>query len=142
MTRNSWAALGAILIVAAAIVIGFWNLGTPRWERESHQDLRTAQALQGLAVDIYKSWNVHKTMPANLEAFVPADETKDPTTKAQFIYRPKEGTVYELCATFLTSDLKDTQSEAPFWRHGKGEYCFQLDASQSVPVPPFVITPY
>lgn len=141
MTRNFWAATGAILIVAAAIVSGFWSLGTPRWERESHQDLRTVQALQGLAVDIYKSWKVHKTMP-NLEDFVPEDETRDPTTHAQFIYRPKQGTTYELCAIFLTSDHNDTQSEAAFWHHAKGEYCFQLDASQSVPVPPLVITPY
>jgi hypothetical protein len=139
MTRNFWAALAAVIIVAAAIVLGFRNLGTPARERQIRQDVRTAQALQTLANKITMTWRAGKTMPVNLAHFVPAEVTNDPTTHAPFIYHAKSGTQYELCATFLTDDRDERQSEASFWLHSKGAYCFELDASQEPPPPPVSI---
>lgn len=140
MSRNSLAATTAIIFVAAAIGFGFWNLGTPARERQIHQDVRTAQGVRALATKITATWETTKTMPVDLEHVVPAYLTKDPTTHQMFTYHRKEGTAYELCAIFLTSDLNDRESETPFWRHGKGSYCFELDTSQDPPPPPASIT--
>lgn len=142
MSRNSLAAIAAIVVVAAAIILGFWSLGTPARERQMHQDARTAQALQNLAGNITMKWRANKAMPLDLEHVSPVDSGKDPTTHAPFVYHQKNGTAYELCATFLTNDLSDNQSQAPFWRHGKGAYCFQLDATQEPPPPPPVWITY
>jgi hypothetical protein len=51
-------------------------------------------------------------------------------------YHPKQGTAYELCATFSWEDRPDggRRPYAPnFWEHGKGLSCFALDASKAVP---------
>ena len=74
-------------------------------------------------------------MPLNLET-IPLQSAQDPTTHAPFVYHVKADAEYELCAMFLTSDLHDKQSETPFWRHGKGLSCFELDASQEPPPAP------
>jgi len=51
-------------------------------------------------------------------------------------YHPKQGTAYELCATFSWEDRPDggRRPYSPnFWEHGKGRSCFALDASKAVP---------
>jgi len=132
MTRNSWALCAAILAVVIVVALAFWNIGSPAHERQVHQDVRTAQALCTLAGDINTKWeNSNKVLPPNLDAF-PASATRDPVTHAPFIFHPKAGTQYELCATFLTDNLNDYPNETPFWRHPKGPYCFQFDAASAV----------
>jgi hypothetical protein len=136
MSRNLMAAIAAVIVVAAGIILGFRNIGTPARERQIRQDVRTAAALQTLASKITATWHANKTMPANLEHIVSVEATKDPTTHAPFVYHVKSGTQYELCAVFLADNRSDRQSEAPFWQHGKGDYCFELDASQEPPAAP------
>jgi hypothetical protein len=138
MSRDSWALLAATIAVVAVAVLGFWSLGTPRHERQVHQDVRTTQALNTLAEQIRDSWNRSKNvLPPNLERF-PDRITRDPMTEEAFIYHPKTGSQYELCARFLTDDRNTAaQSQAAFWLHPSGPYCFQLDAAISVPPPPY-----
>lgn len=141
MSRNTWAAIAAALAVAAVVALGFWNLGTPGRERQVHQDVRTVQKLHLLAQSINQSWDrSNKALPSDLGRFS-AGETQDSTTHASFIYHPKTSSQYELCATFLTDNRNEQQSEAPFWLHSKGIYCFQLDASMPLAPPP-VSFPY
>jgi hypothetical protein len=138
MSRNSVAMIAAAIAVVAAIVLGFWNLGSPARERVIHQDLRTVQALNRLAGQIQSSWRVaNRVLPANLERFA-ASAKEDPTTRAPFVYHAKSGSQYELCATFLTDNRKAAaQDRARFWAHPSGPYCFTLDASVSPPPPPY-----
>lgn len=140
MSRNAGALIAAALIVVAIAAIAFWNLGTPGHERQVHQDLRTVQALQTLAVSINSSWSNNKgVLPVSLAQF-PVGATHDPITNAPFIYHPpldpKADSEYELCAKFLTDNRHDQPNETPFWCHPKGIYCFTLDASRDVPPPP------
>jgi hypothetical protein len=136
MSRNTWAAIAAALAVVAVVTLGFWNLGTPVRERQVHQDVRTVQKLQLLAQSINRSWDSsNKALPSGLERFS-TSATQDPTTHAPFIYRPKTSSQYELCATFLTDNRNERQSETPFWLHSKGTYCFQFDASMPLAPPP------
>jgi hypothetical protein len=136
MNRNSWAMIAAVVAVVAALVLGFWNLGSPARERQIHQDVRTVQALNTLADQIQNSWKVsNRVLPASLDRFTPGAK-EDPTTHALFIYHPKAGSQFELCATFLTDNRNAAaQGEASFWLHAGGPYCFQFDASVRVPQP-------
>lgn len=138
MSRNSLAASAAVIVVAAAISLGFWNLGTPARERQIHQDIRTVQGLDALAEQISQSWKIdNKTLPANLDHF-PASAKENPTTHALFGYHPVGGSRYELCGDFLADNRKTApESEAPFWVHASGYYCFQLDALMPVARPPY-----
>lgn len=138
MSRNSLAASAAVIVVAAAIGLGFWNLGPPARERQIHQDMRTAQGLDALAEQINQSWRIdNKVLPVNLNHF-PVSVKEDPTTHALFVYHPVAGSRYELCSDFLADNRKAApESEAPFWLHPSGHYCFELDALMPVPRPPY-----
>lgn len=138
MSRNRWALIVAVLAVLAAVTLGFWSLGSPRRERQIRQDLRTVQALERLAEQINHLWNESdNVLPRNLEQ-IPINVKQDPTTHAPLVYHPSSASQYQLCATFLSDD-RDTapQSNATFWLHPSGTYCFQLDASVNVPAAPY-----
>lgn len=138
MSRNSWALIAAAIVILVAVVVGFWNLGSPGHERQIRQDLRTVQALHRLAMQINQSWKgSNDALPSNLERF-PITVKQDPTTHAPFVYHPKSASQYELCATFLSDDRETApQSDAQFWLHPGGAQCFQLDASVNVPQAPY-----
>lgn len=137
MNRNSWALIAAALAVVVVVVLGFWSLGSPGHERQIHQDRRTVQALNALAGRIDAKWKSSKeVLPSNLDRF-DVTATQDPTTRAPFVYRSKAGSEYELCATFLTDNRNERQSEASFWLHPKGSFCFQFDASVPASPPPY-----
>lgn len=136
MTRNSWALCAAVLAVVIVVALAVWNIGSPAYERLVHQDMRTEQTLTTLAEGINSKWqNSNRVLPSNLDAFS-ASATHDPVTREPFVFHPKAGTQYELCATFLTDNLRDSSVQTPFWRHPKGPYCFQFDAALPVASPP------
>jgi len=134
MSRNLWAGIAAVVVVAAVIVLGFRNIGGPREQRQIHQDNHTVYILSVLAGQVDNAWNTSgKVLPADLGRF--PDNTRNPTTHAPFIYRPKGDRQYELCTTFLTDTT--ALNEHMFWAHPKGNYCFQFDASVAVAQTPY-----
>ena len=136
MNRNTWAATVATIAVVAVITLGLRVLGGPGTQRLVQSDLRTLRTLGGLAQQIKFTWDSSgKVLPANLEKF-PNSVKQNPVTNKFFTYRPKSNSEYELCATFAT-DSRDLQNTNEFWAHPKGDYCFQLDASQQVPQVPY-----
>lgn len=138
MNRNSGAAIAALVFVGTVAALGFCVLGGPGHERRVHQDIRSVESLSNLAQEINESWaSSGEVLPNNLDRF-PADATRDSATHAPFVYHPRVGSHYELCAAFLTSNREEQQNEGFFWRHPKGEYCFQLDASVRAPQAPFM----
>jgi hypothetical protein len=73
-----------------------------------------------------------------LSAVSPKKEKQNPLTHKPFVYRPKSNTAFELCATFATDNRHQEPGEAEeAWRHGKGDFCFPLDATQSIPQAPY-----
>lgn len=137
MNRNRWAAIVAALAVVAVLVLGFSFLGSPARQRLVRADMQAVQALAGLAQQINYAWNrAGKTLPANLDK-LPGTK-KDAMTGQPFIYHPKQDGAYELCATFATdSRERPDANTADGWLHPKGDYCFQLDASEPVPSAPY-----
>jgi hypothetical protein len=139
MTRNTWAAAAATIVVVAVIVLGLRDLGGPQNQRQLQSDLRTLQTLSALAQQIQFAWhNSGQVLPASLDQF-PATVTQDPSTGKRFAYHPKSASGYELCATFAT-DTRNLPPQNPPdpLPHPKGDHCFQLDAAQQVPQAPFV----
>lgn len=137
MNRDLWATIAVTIAVVAVVILGFLALGGPASQRLVRSDLRTTQALSRLAFQINFKWNSSgKALPANLDG-IPDLEKQNPATKKPFAYHPKSGSAYELCATFVT-DSHDSQGQdsTDTWAHPKGNYCFQLDASQQAPPPP------
>ncbi len=130
--------MGATIVATAAVIVvlilGFRFLGSPAKQRLLRKDSRTVQALAALAGQINYSWNRSgHVLPANLDKIV-GTVKKDPLTGESFVYHPKQDGEYEICATFAADsrELPDTNTADP-WLHTKGDYCFQLDASQPVP---------
>jgi len=136
MNRNRVAALAATMGAVVVVAMGFTLLGGPQRQRLVRTDLRTVQALSGLARQINAKWKDEgKTLPASLDHF-PEAAKKNPVTGAAFTYQPKPPQEYELCAIFFTDDRDMQASAADRWIHPKGNYCFSFDAAQNVPFPP------
>jgi|SRR5580704_6115 hypothetical protein len=134
MNRNIRATILATVAVIAVLILGFRFLGSPARQRLLREDSRTVQALAALAGQINYAWNrSEKVLPANLDK-ITGTVKKDALTGKPFLYHPKQDSAYELCATFVADsrELPDTNTADP-WLHPKGDYCFQLDASQPVP---------
>lgn len=138
MNRNLWAVLAATTAVIVVLILGFRFLGSPRSQRMVQADLKIVRMLAELAQQINYKWSSsNKTLPSSLEGF-PKSMTQDPITSKAFGYKPKADSKYELCATFATNN-RDLQNNDPnvHWTHPKGDYCFEFDAAQPVPMVPY-----
>jgi hypothetical protein len=138
MNRNSFAAIAATLAVIVVVGLGFHFLGGPGTQRQVRADDARVRALAGLAQQVKESWHhSSQALPANLDHF-PEPAKKDALTGKLFEYRPKSGSQYELCATFVTDNRdRDTPGSSDQWIHPRGDYCFQLDAAEPVPNAPY-----
>jgi len=137
MSRDFRAAVVASAAVILVLVLGFHELGSPGMQRMVRSDERTVRSLYDLAMKITLSWRpTDFKLPINLDSFA-ENEKQDSLTHKPLVYRPKSGSEYELCGTFLTDNRHPEPGENPdAWRHPKGDFCFDLDASKTVPQPP------
>jgi|SRR5580704_5438153 hypothetical protein len=138
MNRNVWATIVATGAVIVVLILGFRFLGSPARQRLVRLDARTVQALAALAQQINYSWNLSgKALPSNLDK-ITGTVKKDAQSGKPFLFHPRQNSAYELCATFAADSREqpDTNTADP-WLHPKGDYCFQLDASQPVPAVPY-----
>jgi hypothetical protein len=138
MNRDVWAAIAATVAVAVVVMLGFRVLGGPANQRLVRADLHTVRTLAELARQINHKWTTGgKTLPANLEKF-PSTVKQDPVSGTPFVYHTKSNEEYELCATFATDNrFAPMVNTADPWIHPKGDYCFQFQASRTVPSVPY-----
>jgi hypothetical protein len=119
-----------VLAVVAVLVVGLRTVGSPAAQRLRRLDERRVRDLQSImyAVDTY--WKQNKTLPRSLDELTPSPrvsiETRDPVSKASYVYRTTAADTYELCADF-ESDMK-SEGAAVFWDHPAGRHCFRLTA--------------
>jgi hypothetical protein len=137
MNRDTWAAAAATIAVVVVVTLGLRVLGGPGTQRLVQSDLRTLRTLGELAQHIKFIWDSSgKVLLANLEKF-PNSVKQDLVTNKSLTYHPKSNSEYELCAIFATDSRNfQAQHTNDTWAHPKGDYCFQLDASQQVPQVP------
>jgi hypothetical protein len=137
MSRDARAAIVAAMAIVVVIVLGFRVLGGPGTQRLVRSDERTVRSLAELAQKIQQKWRTDSRIPATLDSFS-EKEKQNPLTHKPFVYHPRSNTAYELCATFATDNRQQEPGEAEdAWRHPKGDFCFPLDATQSVPQAPY-----
>ena len=138
MNRNILAASLSTVAVIALVILGFVALGGPKKQRLRRSDLIKVQEIAKLAEQIQQTWRGStQGLPPNLDKF-PESLKKDRATNTLFNYRPKGGAQYEVCASFATDSHGEPQSNvADMWLHPSGDYCFQFNATQPVPQPPY-----
>lgn len=129
-TRDRLMAALSAAVVAVAVILGFLQLGPPRAQRELRADSQRVRHLYQLSTDIKNYWNAHASqLPTSLDQ-VFGGPYLDPVTHAPYEYHPKQGSQYELCATFRRKgDHGETASGPDPWAHPAGHHCFTLDAS-------------
>ncbi len=130
--RRWW--LGAVAVVLATLLLGLLQTDSPGVERAQRLDLRRADDLQRLQIDIERYWREMGSLPPALGALggdpLRVELPRDPVTAQAYLYRITGERRYELCATFGEDTL-----EAPalaglpssrFQRHRRGQDCFSL----------------
>ncbi len=125
------------MVVVAAVVWGVAVVGTPgtaRLQRFDHQrleDLWTIfREVQSLCQDPDIKNELKRALPDTLDELAAQARSErinltDPETRQRYVYTVKDGTTYELCATF---SLERDSDVAVFWNHPSGRHCFTVDA--------------
>lgn len=129
-TRDVWMAITSAVAVIAMVIVGFAHIGAPSTQRMLRADQRRVRDLFQLSMQINTRWKANGRLPEHLDELSDA-ALADPITRAEYGYRVKKGSDYELCASFSTAGPEEntTRNRSP-WSHPAGDYCFQLDAAQ------------
>lgn len=129
---------GVGVVVLAAIIAGFFIIGTPQEIRRQKQDMIRVSDLQNIQWQIINYWQQKESLPTTLE------EVQDPLSGYALPVDPKTGEQYgysrtaplafQLCATFdreggqsrsIASPLIDPKMDQDNWAHAAGEVCFE-----------------
>lgn len=141
--------IGAVVgVVIAAVVAGFFVVGSPQQERLRRFDQQRIRDLQYIQSEITGYWNAKKKLPEDLEVlnddlrgvFVP----RDPQSGEGYVYKIKDADelIFELCATFALPSVNSPRSkevvpprpryaypkaffEPQNWNHQAGTHCFE-----------------
>lgn len=133
--------LGLSLVVVAAIITGFYLIGSPGKERQRRLDTTRTQHLESLSYSIdYYYRSAGQKLPSQLSELtlsssyrLQPQQLKDPGTGEPYGYRVIDQDTYELCATFVQTSADRNINQPPptaepnFWNHGAGRQCFSLD---------------
>lgn len=139
MTLNRLFSFGAVVVVIAGLALAFVVLGTPGHQRLVSFDERRASDLERTATALYDRYHLHG-LPAQLPE---SQAASDPVTGRHYEFRRLNTTHYVLCADFATTGTTtgDEQRWTGFvwplsnWLHGIGHTCYELDVTESPPMP-------
>ncbi|MHC4427411.1 MAG: hypothetical protein ACYS0D_02255 [Planctomycetota bacterium] len=125
------------VVVVGAVVWGVALVGTPgaarlqRFDQRRLEDLQTIfREVQSLCRDPDIKDELKRALPQTLDELATLARSErisltDPETRLGYEYTVKDGTTYELCATFSLE--RDSDVEV-FWNHPSGRHCFTVDA--------------
>jgi hypothetical protein len=124
------------LIVMVMVILGFVQIGGPGAQRLLRADEKRLQDLYQLNQQIHNHGRSNGNLPPHDLGELSGVAISDPITRAAYEYHVKEGSKYELCATFSAASRNDTSTSNPdAWSHPAGRHCFPLDATQTVQNP-------
>ncbi|MDQ2972181.1 MAG: hypothetical protein M3R20_04250 [Pseudomonadota bacterium] len=130
----------ALIGMIGAIVAGWFAIGSPAHQRELSLDQRRVVDLHYLATTISEYWNVHKSLPPNLDKIDRSPEQRkfhmDPETGQPYKCFVTGTNGYRLCAKFSAATEFNDPPTFDFtprainirWSHPAGRYCFDLAA--------------
>ena len=130
---------GIIVVVLAAVVAGFFVVGSPKTERARRFDYERVANLQEAQGQIINYWQSKERLPAtlgNLSDSISGYVTPiDPETSAAYEYIVTGTTTFKLCATFNLTSETDMTAEPKYamypggvmenWSHEAGHACFE-----------------
>src|SRR3989344_3859652 len=134
--RAKWLILGALAVMAAIVIAGFWVAGSPFKQRQVRLDQQRISDLQAITYQVEQYWAAKRVLPASLESLSALGgglQLKDRETGEPYIYRTVGELEYELCADFsLSSAAAERYEYAPerfpdsaeSWAHEAGRDCF------------------
>jgi hypothetical protein len=139
MTKRTHVIFSVVMsmVVVATVVWGVVVVGTPgtvrlrRFDHRRMEDLQTiSREIQSLCHDPDIKDRLKRALPATLDELAAIARSErisltDPETGQPYLYEVKDGTTYELCATFAL--VRDSDLEV-FWNHPAGPHCFTVDA--------------
>lgn len=131
--ESIWFGIGTMVVVVAALVLGFMNSETPKEVREARIDDNQITDLQDMQWRIEDYYRVHSTLPETVgDVYDSLPVPLAPENRAAYEYKPTSTTTYELCATFAQdSNQNDYRYAAPIseknytWTHSAGKWCFE-----------------
>jgi len=127
---------GIIAIVAAAIIAGFFVVGSPETARLGRFDIKRESDLGMIQGNGTYFWQSKQKLPESLEDL--RDDLRgviiptDPETRVPYGFRILGERSFELCATFsLPSQVSEVARPIEpmgirsAWEHGSGPTCFE-----------------
>jgi hypothetical protein len=134
--RAKIAAWVAGIAVVAAIVAGFFIMGSPSQIRDSRLDAQRVGDLQSIQWEIVNYWQQKEELPDSLEDLEDPisgfNIPTDPLTDEPYTYRATGNLTFELCATFAVESIESQagvrdpySGESENWQHEAGEQCFE-----------------
>lgn len=143
MKGSTW---GGLVIVLAAIVMGFVVVGSPAKQRAMRFDGQRISDLQNIQWQIVSHWQQKQKLPATLaelkDSISGQTIPKDPENKTEYGYMVKGDKSFELCATFTLkhedlsgkggyyqvgdslTDMYIPDNMNENWKHEAGRTCF------------------
>ena len=134
--NNKLIAWLAGILVLAAVVAGFFAVGSPAHQRDLNFDLKRVQGLQEIQSQIISYWQRKNVLPPNLmsltDDIIGYKAATDPETQAPYEYRVKSDLTFELCADFKLASPSNNKPvpmyypnvSADNWDHTAGHNCF------------------
>src|SRR3989344_1016224 len=130
--------ISSLVGVLAAVVWGFFVMGSPFTVRNRRMDERGVSDLQSIQWQVVNYWQQKERFPKSLaEIEDPLSGYKtptDPVTKAPYEFTLGEGYAFSLCATFELPNNGRNQNIAKYpiadmsaenWEHTAGRVCFE-----------------
>ena len=140
LSKHAWWALVSAAVLATMIILGFSHNGSPRLQRSMRADQKRLIDLGQLNNEIVAHWRSSGHLPQHLDE-LPLTAMADPLTRRPYAYHPKDGSHYELCATFDLDSHRETNDAEDRWAHPAGQHCFDLDAAAPLSSPNMFIFP-
>lgn len=131
-----------MLVVAAAVITGFFVVGSPAEQRKLQYDQSRIDDLSYLQSEILNYWQNKEVLPTELNAL--NDELRgvrvpqDPENQTDYDYQVKGLNQFELCATFNLAYIDPQPIYVkpqysydgrfignPTWEHQAGKTCFE-----------------
>lgn len=137
---TAMAGVSALAVIVMA-VLGFWRIGSPLNQRALRADGKRVQDLYALGTQIKLYWTRNHKLPEHLDQ-LPDAVVADAVTRQPYEYHLKDGSKYELCATFyLDSHINDPTRNPSRWSHPAGRHCFALDTTEGIDSPYLYFSP-
>ncbi|MFA5079996.1 MAG: DUF5671 domain-containing protein [Candidatus Paceibacterota bacterium] len=123
----------SLIIVCVALVSSFFIIETPNQARDRKIDQKILGNFETIKRGLEQYYDENKKLPQNLDElknqsynYIDSNEFIEESTGKYYVYNIIEEKKYELCATFNSSNVNnsnDTSYYSTTWKHEKGYQC-------------------